>query len=305
MIEVVGARRQLFYLDFVRQSFFRSLVLLLIASPLVVSGLLVRGAHAHIENGTLTDTFRINSVKIVSKGPYIPGDIISFGVVSDLPLTEREWIQVTADCLAYPAEWHQGTGKNFVSDKFIKKAQATAVISSGCVSGVHVVTEVLLSDSSNNYTRVTSEDFDLPSFEVSKGHLRPEAPEIQLKKDSLKSIKIPPQIKLKSNLGQTVIMNLPRTTDGGQTLDWVATGDCAIRRFTGVSDLGGVLLATNQGNCVLSSNTPWGSNLYKPLNQAAAIEVFPPTAISCQPKSKKGVKLVAGSTCPKGYKRTK
>lgn len=283
----------------------RGIIVLPALLPLVLSAILVPSAQAHIENGTLTESFRINSLKIVSKGPYLPGDVIVFNVGSDLPVAQRQWIQVTADCLAYPAEWHQGTYENFVEEKFAKRAQATAVISSGCVSGVHRVTEVLLSDLSNNYTRVTSEDFKLPTFVVSKGHLRLESTGLQLRKDSLKSIKVPSEVKLNAGLEQTAIIALPRVTDGGQTLDWVTTGECGIRRLTGASDLGGVLWASNQGICVLSSNTPWGSNLYRPLNQAVAIEVFPSTALSCRSKAKKGSKFVVGSQCPKGYKRTK
>lgn len=301
----MSLQRRIIHFDSVRKRIFRGIAVFLASLSLVLSAILVPSAQAHIENGALSDSFRINSLKIVSKGPYSPGDLIVFNVVSDLPVTQRLWIQVTADCLAYPAEWHQGTDANFVEEKFARRAQATGVISSGCVSGVHQVTEVLLSDLSNNYTRVTSEDFKLPTFVVSKGHLRLETTGLQLKKDSLKSIKVPSQIRLNSGLEQTVIIALPRVTDGGQTLDWVTTGECGIRRLTGASDLGGVLWASNQGICVLSSNTPWGSNLYRPLNQAVAIEVFPSTAISCQPTSRKVVKFVVGSKCPKGYKRTK
>jgi len=294
-----------FYCDLLNRKIPRSIAVLLTSLSLGLSVVLAPSAGAHIENGTFTDSFRIDSLKIVSKGPYLPGDVIAFSVTSELPLNERLWIQVTADCLAYPAEWHQGTAKNFVSDKFARKGQATAVITSGCVSGFHKVTEVILSDSSNNYTRVTSEESNLPSFEVSKGHLRPEATGLRLKRDSLKSINIPSQVKLNADRRQISIITLPRTTDGGQTLDWVATGECSIRRLTGASDLGGVLLASEQGTCVLSANTPWGSNLLQPLNQAVAIEVFPSTAISCQSQATKSLKLVVGSRCPKGYKRTK
>lgn len=297
--------RRIFFFGLVSHWFFRSLVSFLATFSVVFSAGFIPNAYAHIENGTLTDSFRITSVTIVSKGPYEPGDVIAFAVVSDLPAAQRQWIQVTAECLAYPAEWHQATEEKFVVRKFAGKGQATAVISSGCLSGVHQVTEVMLSDVGNNYTRVTSEETTLPSFTVAKGHLQVQSAGTRLKRDALKRIRIPAQFKIDPRSEQSAILTLPRTTDGGQTLDWVATGECGIRRLTGASDLGGVLWASGQGLCVLAFNTPWGSNIYQPLNQAATIEVFPASALSCQSRSNRTVRLVIGSRCPKGYKKAK
>lgn len=284
---------------------YRTLLVLIVVISLSTSAQTRPVANAHIEDGKITQSFQIKAVNVLSKGPFLPGDLIVFNVVSDLPKVKRQWIQVTADCLAYPAEWHQGTEDNFVIEEYVKKGQATAVISSGCLNGVHKVTEIILSDMDNNYTRVTSVELELPTFVVSKGHLLAGSSSRRLKKDSMRQLRIPSQIKLVKDKERSRILSLPRTTDGGQTLDWVATGECGIRRLTGASDLGGELWASDQGLCVLSVNTPWGSNLYQPLNQAATIEVFPSTAISCQPSSRKIVKFVVGSRCPKGYKRTK
>jgi len=261
--------------------------------------------QAHLENGTFTESFKIASLKILSKGPYKPGDVIVFSVDSNLPIRQRQWIQVTADCLTYPAEWHSGTEESFLVEKFAKRAQATAVISSGCSSGVQKVTEVMLADVQNNYTRVTTEDATLPTFVVTKGHLRANATSVSLKKDSIAKLRIPQQVRLKRNSKQTTFLTLPRITDGGQTLDWVATGECGITRTTGATDLGGALWASGPSVCALALNTPWGSNLYQALNQAFSIEVFPATALSCQSKSNKKIKYVNSARCPKGFQETK
>jgi hypothetical protein len=261
-------------------------------------------SHAHLEGGVLSESLKVSRIEILSDGPFRPGDIIAFEVVSDLPLKQRQWIQVTADCLAYPAEWHRDTEKDFVNKKFARKGIAVAVIASGCTSGTHRVYEVLLSDIENNYTRVTLQDASLPTFEVKRGHLLDQSQVRLLKPDSLSKLQIPDAIRLRKLSTRTEIMTLPRVTAGGQTLEWVTSGACGLQKLSGSSDLGGLLWASAVGTCVLSVNTPWGSNLFQPLNRAIAIEVFPETALLCRSKSTKKTKFVDGGPCPKGFKKS-
>jgi hypothetical protein len=275
----------------------------LLLSLILLSSMLTP-SHAHLEGGVLSETLKISRVEILSEGPFRPGDVIAFQVVSDLPLKQRQWIQVTADCLAYPAEWHRETEADFIDKKFVKKGIATGVIASGCTSGEHRVYEVILSDIENNYTRLTLEDSSLPAFEVRRGHLRDQGQSGLLKSDSLSKLKFPPGVRLKKSSSRTEIMTLPRVTDGGQTLEWVTSGPCGLQKLSGSSDLGGVLWASAAGTCVLSVNTPWGSNLYQPLNRAIAIEVLPETALLCRSKSTKKTMFVDKGPCPKGFKKS-
>ncbi len=272
--------------------------------PIFLLSSMLAPSHAHLEGGVLSETLKISRVEILSQGPFRPGDIIAFKVISDLPLKQRQWIQVTADCLAYPAEWHRETEADFIDKKFVKKGIAIAVIASGCTSGEHRVYEVILSDIENNYTRLSLEDSSLPTFEVRRGHLRDQGQSNLLKSDSLSKLKFPPGIRLKKSASRTEIMTLPRVTDGGQTLEWVTSGPCGLQKLSGSSDLGGVLWASAAGTCVLSVNTPWGSNLYHPLNRAIAIEVFPETAVLCRSKSTKRTTFVDVGPCPKGFKKS-
>ena len=272
--------------------------------PIFLLSSMLAPSHAHLENEVLSETLEISGVEILSEGPFRPGDIIAFRVISDLPLKQRKWIHVIADCLAYSAEWHRDTDRNLVNKKFARKGIAIAVITSGCTSGMKQVYEVLLSDIENNYTRLTLEDSSLPAFEVRRGHLRDQGQSGLLKPDSLSKLKFPPGIRLKKSSSQTDIITLPRVTDGGQTLEWVTTGPCGIQKLDGSSDLGGLLWASAVGTCVLSVNTPWGSNLYQPFNRAIAIEVFPETAVLCRSKSTKKTTFVEAGPCPKGFKKS-
>jgi hypothetical protein len=272
--------------------------------PICLLSSMLVPSHAHLEGATLSETLKISSVEILSEGPFRPGDVIAFKVISDLPLKQRQWVQVTADCLAYPAEWHRETEADFIDKKLVKKGIATAIIASGCTSGEHRVYEVLLSDIENNYTRLTLEDSSLPTFEVRLGHLQDKGQSSLLKSDSLSKLKFPSGIRLKKSSSRTEIITLPRVTDGGQTLEWVTSGPCGLQKLSGSSDLGGVLWASAAGTCVLSVNTPWGSNLYQPLNRAIAIEVFPETAVLCRSKSTKRTTFVDAGPCPKGFKKS-
>jgi hypothetical protein len=261
-------------------------------------------ARAHIENGVFTEDFRISEIKVRSKGPYKPGDVIVFEVISNLPKTQIDWIQITADCLAYPAEWHRDTEKNFADGSFVKKYYAIGIISSGCYSGERQVYEVILSDVKSRYTRVSVENATLPSFIVQGGHLSETGDANNLMADSLKKMSIPSQVRLEKKSSQTRGAVLPRTTSGGQTLDWVVSGNCRLKRIFGASDLGGELWVGPKGTCVVSANTPWGSNLYQPLNQAHTIEILPASAIRCQKLGSKEVKYFLSKNCPKGFKKT-
>jgi len=262
-------------------------------------------ALAHIENGVLTDEFRIVEVKFQTKGPYKPGDLIAFEVISDLRKSRLEWIQVSADCLTYPAEWHRNTEKKFVNDSYVKKSYAIGIVSSGCYTGEQKIYEVILSDIDNRYARVSIEDSKLPSFYVEGGHLLREDTTRILNSDSLGKFKLPTQIRHDSKSSQASSVTLPRVTAGGQTLDWVITGNCEIKKIAGSSDLGGALLVGSPGTCSISANTPWGSNLYQPFNQAYSMEVFPKSAIKCQKVGKKEVNFYNSKKCPKGYKKIK
>lgn len=262
-------------------------------------------ARAHIENGVFTEDFRIINVKFQTKGPYKPGDLIAFEVVTDLKKSQLQWIQVSADCLAYPAEWHRNTEKKFVNNLYVKKGYAIGVVSSGCYSGEQKIYEVILSDIENRYTRVSVEDSKLPSFFLEDGHLFREEMTGILKPDSLGKFRLPTQIRRDSKSLQTETIVLPRATAGGQTLDWVISGNCELRKIAGSSDLGGALVVGLPGACAISANTPWGSNLYQPFNQAYSIEVFPASAIKCQNVTTKEIKIRNSKKCPKGYKKVK
>lgn len=279
----------------------RLLAIALSSVLLVISDMSMVGGHEQV--GEPSTDFRINSVSVVTKGPYKPGDLIVFSVNTNLPKSRTHFIQASGECLAYPAEWHEDTEENFEDASFVKRIQLVAVISSGCIDGIHSLNEVLVFDKNNSFTSATINQTNLPRFQVNAGQLFFEGPRNELRPDSIVKLKIPSQIRLDKGVKELKIASLPRISDGGQTLDWSATGSCRIKKFKGQSDLGGQLYGLGKGSCVVSVNTPWGSNIYLPINQAKGIELFPSTALLCSAISTNQKAFYLGKSCPKGTRK--
>ena len=257
------------------------------------------GAQAH-ETGSMPSTsFTISQVNLLSKAPVKPGDLLTFELKTELPISQFHFIQVTGSCLTYPAEWHDGTENAYLNNSKTNLAQAVAVVSSGCLDGMHAIEEVLLVAKDNSFARITSEDADLPKYFVTKGQFVATPPSTK-SADSISLVSIPKALKLAS-AGSTKVFTVPRLTAKGQTISWTALGSCAIKREHGMSDLGGQAIASKVGKCFLSANTPWGSHLYNPVNIALEVSIYSKNALSCKRSKGNAIIYTEASNCPKGY----
>lgn len=257
------------------------------------------GAAAHQTPSELSTTFSISGIKLTPKGPFKPGDLITFEVVSNLPLDQFHFMQITGECLTYPAEWHEGSEGSYLDNSRAKLGKAVAVVSSGCQDGEHLIQEVFLISRENAYARLTSDSATLPKYEITQGHFVASQPR-EKKSDSLIIPNLPKATKLAAN-GYANIANLPRVTSHGQTISWTALGACRIKKEFGQSDLGGQVIADKRGKCHMSANTPWGSHLYNPVNIALEVSIYSSNALECRLIKGKTVLYTEVSKCPKGY----
>lgn len=260
--------------------------------------LLSNTAQAHETGSTPTTSFTLSGVNLTSTGPFKPGDLLTFELITDLPKSEFHFIQVTGDCLTYAAEWHEGTEGAYLNASKVKQSQAVAVVSSGCIDGEHGIREVMLVARDNTFARLTSESATLPTYLISKGHFVSTPPTSKMG-DSINLNSLQKAQKLTKN-GVVSVATLPRLTSNGQTISWTALGSCKVKREFGLSDLGGEVIATKAGKCNISANTPWGSHLFKPVNIAIEINIYSKKAILCL-KSKKIAIYSESPQCPKGY----
>lgn len=257
------------------------------------------GAHAHSSAGTPTTQFSISEVKLLSTGPFKPGDLLKFELVTNLSKSEFHFIQISGECLTYPAEWHEGTEASFLDNSSAKANQAVAVVSSGCSNGLHRIQEVTLVSKDNTFARLTDLTATLPEYVVTRGHFV-EGPASEKRSDSINLTSIPKVVKLAPN-NLIRIGYLPRLTTNGQTISWTALGACKFIREFGMSDLGGRVIGTKIGKCSLSANTPWGSHLFNPVNIAFEVAVFSKNAVLCQQSKGKIITYTESSKCPKGF----
>jgi hypothetical protein len=272
----------------------------LLTSYMVASLLFIfPSAHAH-ETGSLpSTTFSISNVNLISKGPFQPGDLVFFDLITDLPKDQFHFIQIAGECLTYAAEWHEGNERSFINNERTKLGQAVAVISSGCTDGEHAIQEVLLVAKDNTYSRITGESANLPRYVTTNGHFVSDPPRTKLN-DSIDLSSLSKSLKLSRN-GMVKILTLPRITENGQTISWTAIGNCKITREHGLNDLGGQVTTNKPGKCSLSANTPWGSNLFKPVNIAREVSVYSKNAIPCQKNGSNLIYYTEKAKCPKGY----
>ncbi len=256
-------------------------------------------AWAHETGSQPSTTFSISNVNLISTGPFKPGDLLVFDLVTNLPKEQFHFIQVSGECLAYPAEWHEGTERSYLNNSRSKSGQAVAVISSGCTDGEHAIQEVMLVAKDNTYSRVTKDSVILPRYSITKGHFLSTPPSTKLS-DSINLSSLPKSLKLGRD-GVSRIVTLPRTTDHGQTISWTALGNCQFIREYGLSDLGGQVTANKPGKCSLSANTPWGSHTYKPINVAVEVSIYSKSALTCRKNASNLVIYTEATKCPKGY----
>lgn len=268
----------------------------------LLSGILVASpsAQAHETGSTPATQFNLSAVNLTTDGPFKPGDLLTFEVITNLPMSEFHFIQVTGSCLAYPAEWHDGTENAYLNNSKSNLAQAVAVVSSGCLDGIHSVEEVMLVAKDNSFARITSEDFDLPKYSITNGQFVATPPSTKTA-DSIGLVSIPKAVKLAST-GSTKVITIPRLTSKGQTISWTALGSCAIKREHGMSDLGGQVIASKVGKCFLSANTPWGSHLYNSVNIASEVSIYSKNALVCKRSKDNAIVYTEASKCPKGYR---
>ena len=278
----------------------RSKSALLIGS--LVTSLLFISSHsvqAHETGSVPSTSFSISNVSLISQGPFKPGDLVFFELTTDLPKDQFHFIQVTGECLTYAAEWHEGNERSYLNNARAKLGQAVAVISSGCTDGEHTIQEVVLVAKDNTYSRLTGESANLPRYIITKGHFVSDPPSAKLR-DSIILSSLSKSLKLARN-GMVKILTLPRVTEYGQTISWTAIGNCQITREFGLSDLGGQVTANKPGKCSLSANTPWGSNLFHPVNIAVEVSVYSKNALSCIKNNSVIIHYTEQTKCPRGY----
>jgi hypothetical protein len=256
-------------------------------------------AVGHEAGSTISTEFSITGIDLVEKGPFEPGDVLAFELTTDLPKDQFHFIQISGECLAYPAEWHEGTEDRFINSSYSRVAKAVAVVSSGCSDGEHSIQEVMLVAKDNTYARLLGDSNKLPKYTISKGHF---VSTLQAEKtnDSIDLKTVPASLVL-AKKGELKILNVPRLTNKGQTISWTAIGACQLKRELGSTDLGGLIVATKPGTCTISANTPWGSHLFNPVNLAKEVSVFSSKAIKCQLRNGKKIIYLETSKCPKGY----
>lgn len=246
-------------------------------------------------------TYKIDQVIEMTKGPYQPGDLIAFDVKTALPRDQFHFFQVTGECLSAPAAWHIGTENKFVNNDLVRKGYAVATVTSGCTDGVRQVLEVEIEDSDKGYARIAYDgESSILSYVVTNGHLFPNADNSLRKPDSISTKNLPSAIRMSSQRPFKV-WTLPGLTKNGQTINWVANGVCKFRRGQGEGDINGDLVAKAPGKCYLSANTPWGSNLFQPVNIAMEIKIYPHTALLCINQKNKKLLYTEKALCPKGY----
>jgi len=256
-------------------------------------------AVGHEAGSTISTEFSITGINLVEKGPFEPGDVLAFELITDLPKDQFHFIQISGECLAYPAEWHEGTGDSFINSSYSRVAKAVAVVSSGCSDGEHSIQEVMLVAKDNTYARLLGDSSKLPKYTISKGHFVSTL-QAEKKNDSI-DLKTVPASFILAKKGELKILNVPRLTNKGQTISWTAIGACQFKREFGSTDLGGLIVATKPGTCTISANTPWGSHLFNPVNLAKEVSIYSSKAIKCQLKNGKKLIYLETSKCPKGY----
>jgi len=256
-------------------------------------------AVGHQAGSTISTEFSILGINLAEQGPFEPGDVLTFDLVTNLPKDQFHFIQVSGECLAYPAEWHDGTESDYVNNTYSRLAKAVAVVSSGCSDGEHSIQEVMLVAKDNTYARLQGDSSKLPKYTISKGHL---LSTVQTEKmiDSIDLKSVPASFSL-AKKAELKVLTVPRITNKGQTISWTAIGACQLKRELGSTDLGGLIVATKPGTCTIGANTPWGSHLYNPVNLTREVSIYSSKAIKCQLRNGKKLIYLETSKCPKGY----
>ncbi len=246
-------------------------------------------------------TYTIDQVIEITQGPYKPGDLIAFDIKTKLPRSEMHYFQVTGECLSRPATWHTGTENKFVDNRYSRQGYAVAAVTSGCTDGLHQVLEVEIEDADKGYARIAYDgNTTILSYQTIQGHLFANADNSLRKSDSIATKSLPLSLKMKSSKSMK-IWALPGITTNQQTINWVANGKCKFRRGQGEGDVNGDLYALAPGKCFISANTPWGSNLFEPVNIAFEIRIYSSKALLCVNKANKKQVYLEKPKCPKGY----
>lgn len=271
-------------------------VFAILASTLLSTPALADETSTHPATG-----YAVDGVIEVSRGPYKPGDVIVFDIQTTLLREDMHYFQVTGECFTAPAEWHIGTEKSFLDNRYASKGYAVATISSGCIDGIHQILEVEIEDKDQGFARMSYDGTNsIASFRVSGGQLRAGSDNSSRKADSIIAKTLPLSLRMKST-GPIQIWNLPRLTTQKQTISWAVNGKCQFKRGEGAGDNGGRLIALAPGKCNIAANTPWGSNLFNPVNIAWEIRIYSSKAVLCVNKKNKKQFYLEKAKCPKGY----
>jgi hypothetical protein len=188
-----------------------------------------------------------------------------------------------------------------VDNRYSRQGYAVAAVTSGCTDGIHQVLEVEIEDTDHGYARIAFDGINsILKFQTTQGQLFPGADNSLRKSDSIATKTLPLSVKMKSNKALK-IWSLPGLTSNKQTINWVANGKCKFRRALGEGDVSGDLLGLMPGKCYISANTPWGSNLFQPVNVAFEIKIYSAKASLCVNKKNKKQVYIEKPKCPKGY----
>lgn len=266
-----------------------------------LSGLQIMPAVADETSTHPATTYRVDGITEITEGPYKPGDVIAFGIKTALSRQNMHYFQITGECFTAPAEWHVGSEKKFLDGQYATQGYAVATISSGCIDGIHQINEVEIEDNEQGYARINYDGVNsIATFQVIGGQLRAGSDNSSRKGDSINAKTLPLSIRMKST-GPIQIWDLPRLTTQKQTISWAVNGKCLFKRGQGAGDNGGRLVALAPGKCNIAANTPWGSNLFNPVNKAWEIRIYSAKAILCVNKKSKKQFYLEKSMCPKGY----
>lgn len=246
-------------------------------------------------------SYQIDGIIEITKGPYKPGDPIAFDIKTSLPRQDFHYFQVSGECFVAPAEWHIGSENLFLDNQFVRKGYALSIISSGCTDGLHQVTEVELEDKDQGFARITiNENQPIHTFSTVGGQLRIGSDNSARKSDSINNKTLPLSVRMKSK-SPYKFWTLSRLTSQKQTISWAVNGKCSLKRNLGAADIGGDIFATAPGKCYIAANTPWGSNLFNPVNMAWEIRIYSSDALLCVDRKTKKQIFADKSKCPMGY----
>jgi hypothetical protein len=206
---------------------------------------------------------KILSVVQVTKGPYKPGDVITFQINTTGGNPGLNSVVLRGGCL----NWIYGSGdirwelnskldpiELFGWQQYVNPGTSStsslikAVVSSSCADGTYKLVDVYVGDLTQLETRFENVNDASLNYVVQGGLLVP--PGIVRPEPRADSIELKSLSNTLIYAGAQMSFSLPRTSQGGQVLNWLSSGNCRVTiPFKG--DVGGELTITGPGTCKL------------------------------------------------------